>query len=500
MSVELGGLFSEETQEIVATPVVTVQPKPIMSLVEQTENESHQAESSAEEFAYTVANRCVKHNEIVLVAIGEMLKNKVCSPNFKLGIGGSLFNTYMANPMDAMVSRALKVAFGSSEQMIRGNTIHLGREIALKHKIKTGKLLPRKECLREMKIFIREKWKYLKPKKEESASLYETFRTACYAFKLYYKELEHDECIEVEETYKVDFPEGAFSNPMHSRNFYGSGTFDGLIKRKIDGKDVYVMVDTKSTSQPISGSVKREPTHEKFLDTLSGLEEIQAKQEKIVKKLSNAQEKLDEAMSTLKDVEAQIPEAKANGKATAALEKREGKWTEEVQKCKENLNIFLQAKKELNIIESEISEMKVVLEPLEKAYKEAKNKADLDECKKEHSEQLAYYSFLEFLKTGRRVDFLRIENTVCKKVKIGGKSYNKPEYQVFEWELEDEMLLEMQESLFAVIRSIELVMDGIVDPLVVWRHNKSTYYGSDLDELIDQIKEMVKIQKEMNKN
>ncbi|WP_152184449.1 hypothetical protein [Sulfurimonas indica] len=467
--------------------------------VEQTDNVSHQANTSADEYASKLASFVLENGTTVTGGALRLLKDAIMHPSFKLYLGGSFFTSFEANSLATMVQKVNKVYFGSNPAMLRGTLIHLGRELALKHKIQTGELLPFMDCIKAIRKELENKFQFMQPKYVGTITKGELFLEVSRAFRVYYKNyLVEAKDFEVECSYNIRFPLEIFNNPAHSKHFLGSGTFDGLAKRVVDDKEIYIMVDAKTTTSPISASVEMDEKLEKFIEQKKLLQTALKEEQKILKKFVNANEKLSEAKTTLQEIEVKLEDATANSKATLNLEKRVKKWEEEVKKWENNLLNFEKSQKTAALIEAEISELNELIEPLMKDYLLEKEAAALKECRKKHEAQLAYYAILESFKTGRIVSRLRVENVVCKKAKSGEKYYNKPEVQVFEWDLTPEALAETEEKVVTLIKAVGAVLDGL-DPMVVFRPNKTTFYGSEFNELLEEVKEMVQIKKAEDK-
>lgn len=454
---------------------------------------SHQTQMSSDEYSVLVAEYAIKNKTTVVGAIQQLIAIEVKKTNFQFYLGGSFFNVFSANPLAAMVSKANKVFFGLNSSMIRGTALHYAREFALKHKMETGKLLPLMQCIKAMRANIEERWKFLNPSLLEKSSKFEVFLEIARAFKLYYYTiLVSDECFQIEEGYNLSFPKEIFNNPHHSKNFIGSGTFDGIAKSIVDEKEIFTMVDLKSSIRRISSSVEIDRKLEMFFLEKEKLLEIEKILNKKINKFSNSDSKIAEAKSNLETLEAKLEDATSNGKATLALEKRVLKQSEEVQLWTNNLNVFEESYKEAELVRKELDELNVMMKPLEDVYAIAKKDADLKECRKLHESQLVYYAILEHFKSGKKIQKLRIENIVLSKSKRGELYINKPEVQIFEWELTDQALAETEEKVLAIIHSVEAVMEG-VDPAIIFRPNWTTFYGMELENLVEEIKEMVKI-------
>jgi len=465
-----------------------------ISALETTSNISHTSKISAQDYAEKIANDMIATNSfLTLPSVLKFLQKEIQSPDFKLFIGGSFFTSFEANPLATMVSKVNKVYFGTNPAIIRGNAIHKAREIALKHKIQTGKLLPFMDCVRAIRKEVVEKWDFINPSKLKKASKAETFLEAVRAFRIYYKKILVDsEDVEIEVSYNIEFPQEIFQNPHdNQKHFVGSGTFDGLGKRVVDGKEIWIMTDAKTSNSRISGSVEKNEKL-KLLETQRKelLQKISSA-EKLIKKFANAEDKTAEFEEKLKKAQAGLADAISKEKATARIEARITKAEAELLKWTENLALKLEALKEVEKFSSELVEIEELIEPLMKQYEEEKSQADLQACIKKHQIQLAYYSILEFFKTGRRVDKLRVENLYIKKSKRGDKLYNTPEVQIFEWDLTDDILEETEEKVLTLIASVEAVMQG-VNPKVIFRPNPHTFYGSEFEELMDEIKSLVK--------
>lgn len=468
-----------------------------INVVEQTQNVSHQANYSAEEFAVKVAEYMLTNNTTVTATCLALMTDAIKHPSFKLNIGGSIFNSFEGNSLAMMVEKSMKVFFGVNLGMIRGTAIHHGREISVRHKIETGNLLPFMDCLKEMRIIIEDKWKYLNPKVIGKVSKADVYLEVARAFKVYYTEsLVNSEDIEVEKTYNEEFPLEIFTNPVHAKHFRATATYDSIAKRVENGKEIFIMVDTKSTTSKISGSVEMDEKLKTLIDKKRLFNEEMTALEKTIKKFINSKVKLNEANDTFKEVEAKLEFARANAKATTQLEKRLLKWETEVQKWTENLQLKEKAEKQIAIYNIEIDELEELSKPLYEIYKDEKYEADLLDCKLKHETQLAYCSVLELMKTGRKISKLRIENVVMHKVKVSGKSVNKPYVQIFEWDIDDSVLDAVDEKVETLIHSVEAIMDGI-DSKIIFRPSKHLFYGSEFEDLLLEIKEMVKNKREL---
>lgn len=467
--------------------------KPIgIDKVEQTDNASHQMDMSADRYASDIAQYMIDHDCTINTAVSKFIADGIKHPRFKLFIGGSFFSSFEANPLAKMAQSVSKVYFGNNPATIRGNVIHLGREKALRHKIKTGNLLPFMECISAMRRELEERWVYMNPNKVANYTKGEIFLQVCRAFRLYYKNyLVNAEDIEVECGYKITFPLEIFEKPENAVHFMGSGTFDGLARRIENRKEVLIMVDAKSSEALISGKVEMNEKLANLNERKTSLLEAINKLGKTNYKFRNAEEKLADVTEKLRDVEEKLTFAKSNGKATTQLEKRLTKLGEEYEKWESNLSSKTIAETQKEIFDVELLEIEELMKPLMEEYMMQKKEADLMECRKKYETQLAYYSILESFKTGRLIDKLRIEHLACKKGTVNGKSVNKPEIQIFEWDLDQDILAETEEKVLTLIKTVEAVMDGL-DPLVLYRPNTTTFYGSEFNELIEEVKEMVK--------
>ena len=476
--------MTENTQNLFSTAI---------NAVEKTENVSHQSSISAQDYAEKIVNDMIyTQSTLPLPSVLKFLKQDILSSTFKLHIGGSFFNSFEANPLATMVSKVNKVYFGSNAAMIRGNAVHTGRELALRHKIETGKLLPLMECIRAMRAEIDKRWEFLNPSRLEAQTKAETFLEVARAFKLYYKTcLVNAEDVEVEVSYNVTFPVEIFTNEHNQQHFIGSGTFDGLGFRIVDNKEVWIMTDAKTSGTRISGSVEK---NEKLILFESQQKELKieiTKAEKLIAKFVNAGDRVEEFETKLGKANAEHEDALANKKATTRIEARINKAEADLLKWNENLSTKTEAVGKLGQYTLELKEVAELIEPLMEIYLEDKAQADLEACIEKHQSQLAYYSILEYFKTGRRIDKLRVENLYMKKSKRGDKLYNVPELQIFEWDLSNDVLDETEEKVLTLIQSVEAVMSG-VEPRVIFRPNPHTFYGSEFEELMDEVKDMVR--------
>ena len=208
--------------------------------------------------------------------------------------------------------------------------------------------------------------------------------------------------------------------------------------------------------------------------------------DKTLLKFINAEVKLAEYQAQLHDLTTIIEDAIANKKATKSLESKREKLLGEIDKWHEHHQSVVQAKlKKVELVEK-LTTLEEQCKPFKEAYETAKFNADLDECKKAHSFQVALYSLMYMIVTGKEVKKVRLENIVKNKtVKI----------QVFEWELDEVTMERAEEAIQFVVSTIEAFYDG-VEPKLLFRPNPYSYFGDETNKVIGSFWNHAKIQEE----
>ena len=440
---------------------------------------SHASRLQRDDFIHQIANYVIEHNCSVDRAIADFAKASFMDQNFILWLSGSIYTGFAGNSQNFMMQKILKVNFGSNANMLIGNLVHLARDVSLKHKFANGVLPNIMLPIRAMKIELCKEYQFLSPDELSKTSKLSIFKTAIKLFRVYFEEvLVFDTSIESERDMKVDLPLEMFKNINNASKFKLSGIADSVyLKNKEIG-----IADLKTSKTKISGYVEMDKNLVKFHDErkllYSSIEDI----DKRLKKLTKASKNLEEAKTTLVDVEAKLEDAKSNGKKTLALEKRVVSWGDKLQIATDNFNLFEKLKKQRLSLYAEVSELNELIKPLKQIFDKEKREADLAACIKAHEPQLAHYALCYMIATGKPVKYLKVEVIV---------KNEQPIVQVFEWELTDRALEEAEERIQSIISLMELALDG-VDPLILFRGNPNGYIGSETEAFKDEVKKIIK--------
>jgi CRISPR/Cas system-associated exonuclease Cas4 (RecB family) len=194
----------------------------------------------------------------------------------------------------------------------------------------------------------------------------------------------------------------------------------------------------------------------------------------VIVKFVNADEKVETIMLELNEVGNKLEDAKANGKATKAIENKIEKLEGDLSKWLQNQDDRLSAIVDIEVITTALESLKAEAQPLMEEYEANKYNADLEACKTQHGFQVALYSLMYMIVHGIEIKRVRLENVVKSKT---------PHIQIFEWELDDRTLEKAEDAIQMVVSTIEAFFDG-VDPRVLFRPNQYSYFGSETNELL----------------
>ncbi|MEA2098901.1 MAG: hypothetical protein U9P72_02090, partial [Campylobacterota bacterium] len=350
---------------------------------------SHQNKISKDEIIHQFAEYILQNNCSIDRAISDFAKQAFES-NFKMWLSGSIYTGFFGNSQNFLMQKIIKVNFGSNANMLTGNLVHLGRDIAVKHKIAHGELPNINICIRAMKVELNKEYQFLNPDELKNNSKLEIFILACKLFKVYFKEvLLFDTCIASEVSMNVDIPLEMFKDTQNANKFALTGIADGVYTAK-DGS--LGISDLKTSSKIISGFIEMDSKLEIYFaerkEIISSIENC----DKAIKKLSDIDSKLKKAKSTLDDVSKKLEAAKTNNKPTLQLEKRLNKWTLEVDVLKEKNILLEETTQERLSLYKKLSELNEIIKPLKEIFDKEKEVVDLEACKKAHEAQLTHYA------------------------------------------------------------------------------------------------------------
>lgn len=399
-------------------------------------------------------------------------------PHFWLS--GSIYRGFEGNPQDYLMTKVIKVGYGTNGNMIIGNLVHHGRDVAVKYKLNERILPSLISCIRAIKDKCHELYAHIRPDEIKNSPKVEVFKTSCKLFKLYYEEiLPNNKSIASELSTEVSLPFDMFKNPSYANLFSMTGIIDDVSR---DDNNFIVIGDLKTSAKKISGKSEMNPILEKHFQERSLLRAEVVTLEKQIKKFVNSEVKLSEAQLNLSNIGAQLADAKSKGKAIVSLTKRIKKWESELSNWIDNNQTKIDAEEQVKSKKVSIEELNEVIKPLEVIYNIDKANADLEECRKLHEAQLAHYALGYMFVSGEQPKTLRVENIV-KNV--------TPEVQIFEWELTESILEAAEERISSIIQLIELMLSG-VDPLILFRASPDTHIGSETEKFKTELREIIK--------
>ena len=289
--------------------------------------------------------------------------------------------------------------------------------------------------------------------------------------------------LESERYLEIDVPEGMYKNPKNFGLIKLTGTFDRLYE--INGE--LVIGDLKTSSKTISSAIEKSDILQEHEARIHEARKEILSLEKILSKFSHAEENLAEYQTQLEDVTTALEDAIANKKATKSLENKREKLLGEIDKWHNHQQSVVQAELKRMELVKKLATLEEQCKPFKEEYETAKFNADLDECKKAHSFQVALYSIMYMIVTGKEVKKVRLENIVKNKtVKI----------QVFEWELDEVTMERAEEAIQFVVSTIEAFYEG-VEPKLLFRPNPYSYFGDETNKVISSFWNHAKTQDEL---
>lgn len=385
-------------------------------------------------------------------------------------------SSFMANPLHYAIVQGLGVHYGANDKTIIGHAVHAGVDFGYCNQgCRLGL------CIRAMVQAINDEFKLLSEEFVGKVSKKELYQEAVRVFKPYFKEVMPTmKVLESERYLEIDVPEGMYKNPSNFGKIRLTGTFDRLYE--INGE--LVIGDLKTSSKTISSAIEKSDILQECEARIHEARKEILSFEKILSKFSHAEENLSEYQAQLEDVTTALEDAIANKKATKSLENKREKLLGEIDKWHEHQQSVVQAELKRMELVQKLATLEEQCKPFKEEYETAKFNADLDECKKAHSFQVALYSLMYMIVTGKEVKKVRLENIVKNKtVKI----------QVFEWELDEVTMERAEEAIQFVVSTIEAFYDG-VEPKLLFRPNPYSYFGDETNKVISSFWNHVKMQ------
>lgn len=375
-------------------------------------------------------------------------------------------SSFMANPLHYALCQGLGVHYGANDRTIVGHAVHAGVDFGYCNQ---GKRLGL--CVRAMVQAINDEFSLLSEEFVGKVSKKELYQESVRVFKPYFKEVMPTmKVMESERYLEIDVPEGMYKNPSNFGKIRLTGTFDRLYE--INGE--LVIGDLKTSSKTISSAIEKSQALQDFEGEIGSVEFELKSFEKVISKFANAETKLSEFKAQLEDATTAIEDAIANKKATKSLENKREKLLGEIDKWHEHHQAVVQAELKKVELTEKLTTLNEQCKPFKEEYEMQKAQADLEECKKAHSFQVALYSLMYMIVTGKEVKKVRLENIVKNKaVKI----------QVFEWELDELTMERAEEAIQFVVSTIEAFYDG-ADPRLLFRPNPYSYFGDETNKLI----------------
>lgn len=375
-------------------------------------------------------------------------------------------SSFMANPLHYVLCQGLDVHYGANDRTIIGHAVHAGVDYGYCNQ---GKRLGL--CIRVILKAIQDEFTLLSEELNGKVTLRALRQEAIRVFKPYFKEvMPHMKVLESERYLEIDVPEGMYKNPSNFGKVKLTGTFDRLYE--INGERV--IGDLKTSAKTISGTIDKSKALQNY-EAESGSTEFELKSlEKVISKFANARVKLLEFNVRLKEITKAIEDAFDTHKATRSLENKREKLLVEIGKWKEQYQMLAEAETKKVLLVEKLTALNEQYQSTKEAYEIQKAQADLEECKKAHSFQVALYSLMYMIVTGNEVKKVRLENIVKNKtIKI----------QIFEWELDQATMERAEEAIQFVVSTIEAFYDG-VDPRVLFRPNPYSYFGEETNKIM----------------
>jgi len=375
-------------------------------------------------------------------------------------------SSFIANPLHYAICQGLGVHYGANDKTIIGHAVHAGVDFGYCNK---GSRLG--HCIRAMIVAIDDEFPLLGKDFVGKVTKKELYQEAIRVFKPYFKEVMPTMKVVGSEQYlEIDVPVEMYKNPDNFGLIKLTGTFDRLYE--INGE--LVIGDLKTSKKTISGAVEKSKELQDLEGEIGSINSELKAFEKAILKFANVEEKLLEFKTQLDDVVSAIDDAILNKKATKSLENKREKLQSEIVKWEEHQHTRMLAEsKKVELVER-LTKLSESYNPLKEDYDSQKALADLEECKKAHSFQVALYSIMYMIVTGKEVKKVRLENIVKNEtIKI----------QVFEWELDELTMERAEEAIQFVVSTIEAFYDG-VDPMLLFRPNPYTYFGDETNKLI----------------
>lgn len=377
-------------------------------------------------------------------------------------------STFLANPLHYAITQGLNVHYGANDKTIVGHAVHAAVDFGYCNPTKRLGL-----CIRAMVSAINDEMTLLSEAFVDKVTTKELYQEAVRVFKPYFKELmPHMKVLESERYLEIDVPEAMYENPSNFGKIKLTGTFDRLYEIKGE----LVIGDLKTSSKTISGTTEKSQKLQDFEAEIGSIGYELTSLEKVMMKFANAEEKHADFKTQLERLNAAIEDAIAINKATKSLENKREKLLSQSDKWYEHHQTVMQATLKRTQWLEKLSSLEEQCRPFKEEYEQQKALADLEACKKAHSFQVALYSLMYMIVTGKEVKKVRLENIVKNKtVKI----------QVFEWELDEVTLYRAEEAIQFVVSTMEAFYDG-VDPKVLFRPNPYSYFGDETNKVVSR--------------
>lgn len=384
---------------------------------------------------------------------------------------GSSTSTFLANPLHYAIQQGLGLEFQGNEKTLFGSSVHEAIDYAYKNP--THRMGLAIKSLIDKALCI---YNGMDDEVKATFEIVKTIKQAIKAFKLYKKEvIPENRMVSSEQYMELMVPAQFLKNPLNEGKIKLAGTLDRVYSKN----DVYEIGDTKTSSSKISANVEKSEEIKKWEWKKGGLLKQIESFEKTIKKFINAEQKINDLQTTLNEQEIARQDAFANGRATKAIDNKIEKLHKDIAKWQENLEEVQIAKNAISIINQEITKQEEKIKPQLEEYLKSKQEADLKECIKRHNFQVAFYAILYMILYGIEIKKAKIEIIVRKK--CGGV-----EIQIFEWDLDEESLNKASNALQMVIHTIEAYFEG-VEPALLFRPNPFTFYGTETNELLENI-------------
>lgn len=400
---------------------------------------------------------------------------------------------FFDNSLVWAAKQILGVSFGNSDATVIGSATHAGAHAGYEQLLIQHALPPERFCLLAVAQEARKQYKWIE---NPEMTLREIYLEAKRLFEVYYRDvMPFVKPVMSEERVVYEFKDRE-GNPL---NIQLAGTPDRIARFK--GKKV--VRDLKTSKKGIGGKqakvsdelmalraqIKQYSARPKKSEELVNLEEIL----KVAKRRKKDSEDLTQLKAELKNqakliTRKTLPEEEKEAAIAAAASLDEAIKASEAQKDKEHEEEIAAAQKAVDdyiherdtFINATLERLNSEAEPLEEELANQQYENDCLAAKRKHGVQLAAYALLAQIVLGESIDTGVIELVVRYK--------DEPKTFTYEFDLSEYKLM-LDEQLSIMIETIKAYKDGI-NPKILFRHNAETFRGSELTEMIYEVRDM----------